>query len=191
MTPNFEPDPFEEALRNELQLGERVLWKGRKLRRFDFAALAVFFFAIPWTAFAIFWTMMAASGIGEGGFEGSGWIAYAFPAFGLPFIAVGLLMMAGPFVRYFTANNTLFAVTDRRLVEITLGRRITVKSTEGDRLGDITRSEGRDGSGKLTIEVPPKGGSGRKRSERILQLGEVMEIREAEQRIRELQQISS
>ena len=50
------------ALHRELREGEKVVWQGMKLARVEPKGFAIYFFAIPWTAFSLFWTAMAAWG---------------------------------------------------------------------------------------------------------------------------------
>jgi len=53
-TPNLPSPELESILRRELLPAERLLWSGRpdpaRLR----AAFAIWLFAVPWTAFALF-----------------------------------------------------------------------------------------------------------------------------------------
>lgn len=177
-------DPLDLALRRELQRGERVLWSGRPLPRVNLAAFAIWAFAIPWTAFAVFWTAMAYAGVSSMETEDSGILAYAFPLFGLPFILVGLGMMAGPFVPLFLARKTKFAITNQRLIRLRLGQRLVTQSVEGSRIGSIERSERRDGSGSLKI-VAEKflDSDGDSRTEHFV-IGEVADVMEAENQLR-------
>ena len=55
-------DPLEQALQRELRSGERVLWRGRRLPRVAWEGLFIWVFAIPWTAFSLFWTVTAFAG---------------------------------------------------------------------------------------------------------------------------------
>lgn len=132
--------------------GERVLWQAGRIARIDPKTFGIYVFAVPWTAFALLWTTLAAAGAGAA-FGSAGPLAWAFPLFGLPFIAVGLAMMAMPFYGYYTAAKTLYAITDRRLVRLTLGRSLKIESVPGERLGPMQRSERPDGSGSLSFAV--------------------------------------
>ena len=55
-------DPLKLALERELHGNERVLWSGKQLARVSWGGLAIWLFAVPWTAFAVFWTVMAKPG---------------------------------------------------------------------------------------------------------------------------------
>lgn len=179
--------PAQAALHSELQRGERVLWQGARIPRFQAGSLGIWLFAIPWTAFAVFWTTMAARGVSAGGFEDGGLIAWAFPLFGTPFIAIGLAMMAGPFLPLFGAGRTLFAITDQRLLEITKGRKLRTRSVPVGQIGMIERTERADGSGTLRITLGRWKDSDGDNQTELFELGEVVQVREAEQRLREAQ----
>lgn len=127
------------------------MWQSGRIARIDPKSFGIYLFAVPWTAFALLWTTLAAAGASA--FDGVGVLAWALPLFGLPFIAVGVIMMAAPFYGYHTAAKTLYAVTDRRLVRLTLGRSLKVHSIPGERLGEMQRSERPDGSGTLSFAV--------------------------------------
>ena len=141
------------ALHRELRHGERVIWEGMQLSRIEWKSFAIYLFAIPWTAFAIFWTFMAAQGASSMGGEGPGLLAWAFPLFGTPFIAAGLGMMAFPFLPLFQRGRVLFAVTDQRVLRIGLGRSLSVKSVPARRIGPVERQESPDGTGILSLAV--------------------------------------
>lgn len=177
-------DPLEMALQRELQRGERVLWKGRLLPRLNIAAFAIWAFAIPWTAFALFWTAMAYVGVNSMEPEDGGLIAYAFPLFGLPFILVGLGMMAGPFMPLFFARKTMFAITNQRLIQIRLGYRLVTKSVDGRSIGSVERSERRDGSGTLKIVAEKYTDSDGDAHTEHFVIGEVANVIEAESELR-------
>ncbi len=87
------PRHLQEKVARELETGEKVEWIDMPVPRFftPFSTSA-FLFAIPWTAFAIFW-VCGASGFKipdfSQGFD-------LFPLFGVPFILVGLGMLSSP-----------------------------------------------------------------------------------------------
>jgi len=178
------PDPLQLALQRELQAGERVLWSGRPLARVAWGALGIWIFAVPWTAFSLFWTSLAF--YGAQAFDEAGPLGYAFPLFGTPFIAIGFGMLSLPFLPLFGAGRTLFAVTDRRLLRIVLGPRLWTKSVPGERIGLIDRSERRDGSGTLKIVIGSHRDSDGDRRTDHFSIGEVDNVISVEARVREL-----
>lgn len=111
-------------------------------------SFGVWAFAIPWTAFSLFWTFAAAGGLSGDWPSGIGW---AFPLFGLPFVVIGLMMLASPLFAWRKARRSLCVVTDRRaiLFEATGFRDIGVRSFTPEALRDVRRTERPDGSGDL------------------------------------------
>ena len=60
------PADLDAIARDELAPGEAVAWAAQPdARRAALGALAVWLFAVPWTAFSVFWTAMAGSGIDD------------------------------------------------------------------------------------------------------------------------------
>ena len=76
------------ALERELGPDEDVLWHGWHLGRIDPRDFMIYVFAVPWTAFSIAWTGIAAMAIAGSGEDGPGLIGWAFPLFGLFFGAM-------------------------------------------------------------------------------------------------------
>ncbi|KWV90819.1 hypothetical protein [Erythrobacter sp. YT30] len=142
------------ALSRELEADEKVIWRGMQLARIDPKAFAIYLFAVPWTAFALFWTAMAFAGVsGAGEDTGAGLLAYAFPLFGTPFIAVGVGMLAFPFLPLWERGKVLYAITNKRILKLRLGRELSVKAVPRERVGAIERNEVRDGSGSIKLPV--------------------------------------
>lgn len=181
----FGPDPLESALRAELDAGEHLRWHGRAhMGAVNCAAFGIWLFAIPWTAFALFWTFMAYTGISET--EG-GLIKYAFPAFGIPFILVGLGMMAGPFLGLFANREVMHGITNRRVITlIKSGKTKRVKSLQARHIGPISRWEGKKGRGKLTIEThSTRDSEGNRKTETVDLIG-IDEVQRVGELVREL-----
>jgi len=176
----MQADPLETALQHQLRRGERVLWQGRQLARLSPRMFGNWFFAIPWTGFALFWSFMAWIGAGQAndGSMGGQVAAIMFPLFGLPFVLIGCWMLAAPFLARANAANTIFAVTDQRVLRLYLGSRLKVDSLEADKIGTLSRSESADGSGTLTIA-----GSGRRKG---FAIGDVADVRQADASVRQL-----
>jgi len=151
----FGPDRFDSALRSVLQPGERVLWKGRPRRRFDFSGFALWIFALPWTAFSLFWTFTAWRMTRIDSADGDAFtvMSYLFPLFGVPFILIGLAMMAAPVLAITLPGRTLHAVTDRRVLRLVAGRLSTLRSIPGGTIATVTAKPRPDGSGTLVLEL--------------------------------------
>lgn len=181
-------DPLDIALTRELQRGERILWQGRPIPRIQWAAFGIWLFAIPWTAFALFWTAMAYAGTQEMGGDEWSILSLAFPLFGVPFILVGLGMLSMPLLPLFTSRKVVFAVTDQRLIKLTLRKNLTSETVPADRVGMITRTEKPDGSGILKVATRIGVDSDGDRSTQTFDLGEVAGVMEAEDAIKEMQE---
>lgn len=142
-------DPLELALERELRHSERIAWQGQPVDRLLLSSFAIWFFAIPWTAFALFWIGGATGAL----FGNISWGGVVFALFGVPFVAVGIGMLTTPFLFKLSARRTIFAVTDQRLIKISLWRSLTTHSVPLDRVDVTERSESADGSGTLAITV--------------------------------------
>lgn len=139
---------LERALQRELQEGETVVWRGMKLPRIEPKGFGIYLFAIPWTAFALFWMAMAGLFTSS---PDAGLFGVIFPLFGLPFVVIGLGMLASPFVPYTQKGRILFAVTNSRVLQLNLGRDLEVISIPASRIRDIVRRESADGSGSVEV----------------------------------------
>jgi hypothetical protein len=128
------------VVQRELDSGERLLWTGRPNPESAAAGSwgGVFVGGIM-IAFAIFW-MGGASQAGAPPF---------FSAFGLIFIGAGLYAMASPFLTMSSASNTIYAITDRRILVIEDGATRKVQSYTADDIEHIERREKTDGSGDI------------------------------------------
>lgn len=186
MEPQFANDPLDMALDRELERGERILWQGRPISRIQWAAFGIWLFAIPWTAFAVFWTVMAYVGTQSAANEDWNWLSLAFPLFGVPFIVVGLGMMSAPFYPLIASRRAIFAVTDQRLIKLTLRKNLTSVTVPAARVGLITRKERSDGSGTLRIATHIGVDSDGDRSTHTFDLGEVAAVMDADDAIREM-----
>lgn len=143
-------------LRESLMPGERILWSARPAPGRMWPLFGIWLFAIPWTAFALFWELMALSGwlSGEAPRNLMDWgFGIVFPLFGLPFVAIGFVMLAIPLWGMRKAARTRHAVTNRRMITVSTGRRTEMLSVFLDRIGPIERSEGRDGWGSIKVQT--------------------------------------
>jgi hypothetical protein len=158
MMPNpTAPSPeLDSILRRELLPGEHLLWSAspapHKLR----AAYAIWLFAIPWTAFSLFWEAMAfmpwyASTHTPDAMKWS--FGIVFPLFGLPFIAVAFGMLWMPFKAQRKAAQTIYGLTDRRMIRVSAGKNRDSASVLYSHMGPIDVSAGSDGYGNLRIQT--------------------------------------
>lgn len=151
MQPPPLPDDAQRALAAELGRWERVRWRGVRLKRVDRAGFGIYLFAIPWTAFALFW-MALASGLGSG-FSSGRVVDMLFPLFGVPFVLVGLGMLAKPFLPLLRRGTTVFAVTDKRILRIDIGSTRRMRDIRPADILRVSKTVRRDGSGSIRLRT--------------------------------------
>lgn len=174
------------ALDRELAEGERVIWQAAQAGRVETSGFLIYIFAVPWTGFSIMWTILAAAGASQMGDESFGWIGLAFPLFGVPFILVGLAMLSAPWIPLFQKGRVLYAVTNRRVLRISLGRELVVKSLPGKRIGLIERRESRDGTGLLKLAAKVGEDSDGDARTEFFEVGRIADVKGAHDAIDEL-----
>ncbi len=148
------PRQMRDAVTQEFQ-GERILWAGRPSATRSFlVSLPIWLFAIPWTAFSLGWEWMALGGWLSGKPSPStthSIMGVVFPLFGVPFVLVGLGMMATPFLAWRWARRTVHIIGDKRIVTMTVGRSLKVKTHPTASITRLERIERRGGSGTLKV----------------------------------------
>lgn len=183
-----QPERFEALLRQELAPGERLLWHSRAIPRAKRGSMASILFAIPWTAFAVFWTAMAftVTRAGAGAAAGAdGLMQWVFPAFGLPFIAVGLFMFARPLLSRMAAARTAYGITNQRAIQLMARRGVLSESVPLTRIATFTRHERSDGSGTLQISLSGAAPLAARTQTTGFELGAVPDVRRAEHTLRQ------
>lgn len=129
-------------IRIELSDGEVLLWSGQPRQGVFLRGSDAFLipFSVMWGGFAIVWTVVAGSA------------SPLFALFGVPFVCIGLYLMVGRFfVDAAQRSNTVYAVTDRRLLIIRSGRRPSTSSTDIRSAGSIDLKEAANGRGTITF----------------------------------------
>jgi len=104
---------LDGEIRTYLQSGERVCWTGRPAQGVRLASRDIYLipFSLLWGGFAIFWESTALLTRTSGG---AGAPVF-FDLWGIPFVCVGLYMIAGRFfVDAWVRSRTVYAVTDSR-----------------------------------------------------------------------------
>lgn len=149
------PAHEQAILRQELDASESVQWIGRPIpRKVLIRSLGIYLFAVPWTAFSLFWESIALSMLFGGMTPESGPVPWGmrivFPLFGLPFVLIGVWLMSTPFYVAHKAKHTLYVVTSKRALIVSGGRKRNVESFPLTTLGQqIERKDSGDGSGSL------------------------------------------
>lgn len=168
---------LRQALERELGPDEAVRWHGWQLGSIDPRHFLIYVFAVPWTAFSLMWTALAASAIGA---PGIGLLGLAFPLFGLPFIAVGGWMLSRPFMPLWQRGRVLYVVTDKRVLKLAVGRDLTVSTVPAERIGRAERQELADGSGTITLAVKIGRDSDGDRQTENFAIGPVADVKAAQ-----------
>lgn len=182
--PSLLPERVRTLVEAELRPGEGLRWVDQPMpSRMALSALPATLFAIPWTAFALFWVWGASKASAKAPGPGE-----LFPLFGVPFVLVGLGMLTSPLWAMRAAARTVYVVTDRRAIVIASGvwGGVSVRSFEPEKLVDLRRDQRSDGSGSLVFgqdeKISSKGGR------RMVDYGflAVRDVREAEEYVRAL-----
>ena len=182
-TDNARMAQLRGALERELGADEGVLWHGWHLGRIDPRDFLIYIFAVPWTAFSIAWTGIAAMAIAGTGEDGPGLIGWAFPLFGLPFIAVGVWMLSRPFTPVLQRGRVLYVVTSKRVLKLGIGRVLEADTVPADHIGLAQRREQRDGTGTLQLAVKiGRDSDGDRQTEHFI-IGPVADVMGAQQAI--------
>lgn len=184
-----QPDHFEALLCQELAPGERLLWHARAVARVKRGTVPVFLFAIPWTAFSLFW--IGTSFVMINSSADDPWLMWIFPLFGLPFLGIGLFLLSRPFLSVIAARRTCYGITDQRVIQLFSGKGILSESVPVDRIGTITRRERRDGSGSLQLKIDDAASVPARKRVTGFDLGEVPDVRRAEQALRQAMERAS
>jgi hypothetical protein len=149
--------PLEAILDN----GEKLLWSGQPKQGLRFQTRDIFMipFSLMWGGFAIFWEIMALGifHIPHQNHEPKavGLIAWIFPLWGVPFVAVGLYMIFGRFF-YDAASRqkTYYGITDQRLIILKTLFSRNIASFDYGTLPSLNLTERRDGSGDILFGNP-------------------------------------
>ena len=133
----------------ELEPNEDVLWVDQPMAgRLARKTWPIVLFAIPWTAFSVFW-IYAAAGFQVPKF---GQVFEFFPLFGVPFVLIGIGMFCSPLWMRFKAVRTVYVLTDRRAIVFDGGRSMKVRSFGPEFLKNLERTQHADGSGDLVFD---------------------------------------
>jgi hypothetical protein len=151
------PRHLRDAVHAELAAGETVLWAGqpdpaRSMR----SSLGIVFFGVPWTAFSVFWTVMAFAMTRQANGTPAAF-GILFPLFGVPFILVGFGMLLSPRGASSRARATAYAVTDRRVLVVVAtenGRHKSVEAFVPVVGAGLKRTETGNGRGDLVLPRP-------------------------------------
>jgi hypothetical protein len=139
---------IERVLRPELESGEKLLWSGqpRQGLRLQPSDAALIPFSLMWGGFALFWEFSVFQ-------DGA---PIFFRLWGIPFVLVGLYLIAGRFfVDAWQRGRTFYGITNERVLIVSGLFQKQVKSLALRSLSDVTLSERGDRSGSITFGGTP------------------------------------
>jgi hypothetical protein len=181
-------------------LGESLLWAARPDRRIQaLLSCAIWLFAIPWTAFSLFWISVPVAALYESYFgvnigaprgAASG-MMWAFAIFGVPFVLIGFGMLLAPLGVLWKGRRTLYVLTNRRLAVLEGSRTVTLTSILPGDMQGFSRKEGPDGRGTLIIEQGFELDSDGDRRPRRTEIGVIDGVRKVEEMVRRLKDSAS
>jgi hypothetical protein len=152
-------NPGDAQLRaqSELLSGESLCWTGvADPGRAFVSALPAALFGIPFAGFALFWITAAYGGTHAMSRSSSNSFTHAFsffPLFGVPFLLVGLGIVLAPLWAYLKARDTVYAVTNQRVMIITGSNTRSVKSCTPADIVSVDHRERADGTGDVLIRT--------------------------------------
>ena len=173
--------------------GERILWAAQPGGNRQLTGFGICLFAVPWTVFALCWESMAimpwfaSKGMPEAMMWSFGGV---FPLFGLPFILVGFWMLYQPIRAILRAKQTVYALTERRLISLVIGPKTEMTSVIADRIGPISSSAGRVGWGRMSVQTHSRIDSEGDRITERLEMTGIPDVAGLERRLMELQRLS-
>ncbi|MCI8947602.1 MAG: hypothetical protein HFI91_11210 [Lachnospiraceae bacterium] len=129
-------------LKNYLAPDEQVVWRGKPMEGKIFSRNDIFMipFSILWGGFAIFWEFSVLLMP----------TPFFFKLWGIPFVLVGLYMMAGRFfVQEYRKKRTYYAITDKRILQLQ-GNKLSV--LERRQLPEMHMTVDKDGSGTIAFD---------------------------------------
>jgi hypothetical protein len=133
-----------EDIRSQLSSGERVLWSGQPrqgivLRGADALMIP---FSLMWGGFAVFWEASVISSNAPP----------FFVLWGVPFVLVGLYLIAGRFFAEAKQRaRTYYAVTNERILIVSGLFSRKIKSLNLRTLSDLSLSEGKSSHGTISF----------------------------------------
>jgi hypothetical protein len=139
---------YENEIHDQLTPDEKLLWSGRpaqgfRLHQEDAMAIP---YSILWLGFSIYWVVTVAN-----------MSAPLFSLlFGMVFVVVGLYLLLGRFcLNAARRKNTLYAVTNERVIIISGIATQSTKSLSIDTLSDVSLTEHANGTGTIYFGAVP------------------------------------
>ncbi len=141
----------QTAFQPYLLPGERLLWTGRPRQGLAFYPMDVLLipFSLMWGGFAIFWNYSVWTSFPDSGTPDD-WV---FKLWGLPFLAVGLYLIAGRFLfDAWVRRRSYYAVTNERILILRTSPTTKLISLDIQSLPMFELAEKRDGTGTIVFD---------------------------------------
>jgi hypothetical protein len=132
----------DSDLRSQLGLNEKLLWSGRPQQglRLQLSDALFIPFSLLWGGFACFWEW---SVIQSGA-------PFFFRLWGIPFVLVGIYMIVGRFFwEAYRRSQTQYGVTSERVMILSKGRTVNLKSLQLRTLSDVSLTVRSDATGSI------------------------------------------
>ena len=133
----------ENEVTEELEPDEQIIWTGQPDTKKLFTRADIFLvpFTLLWTGMPVFMVTTTRN------------IPFSiFMILPLFFIVIGMYITFGRFiVKTYRKKRTIYALTDRRVIEITDTSRRRVKTAVYSRIPNLSYSQGRSGGGSITF----------------------------------------
>jgi hypothetical protein len=185
--------PALKAFAEREFLGERMIWAERPDQRIvGFLSFGIWLFAIPWTAFSLFWISIpgaalyeAYTGANIGAPKGAPTLMmWVFALFGVPFVLVGFGMLLSPLLKLRKGSRMLYVLTNRRIAILEGGSFIRVTNILPGEITGFSRKEGPDGRGTLILSQGYDKDSDGDRVAKQTELGVINDVRKVEDLVR-------
>jgi hypothetical protein len=193
------PAPLKAFAEREFA-GEKLIWAARPdVRIAFFMSFGIWLFAIPWTAFSLFWISVPVTalletyaGINIGAPKGApSLMMWVFAIFGVPFVLVGFGMLLAPLFVLTKGRFTLFVLTGRRLAILQGRSTVRVTSFLPNEIKGFSRKEGTDGRGTVILSRGYERDSDGDSVARSTELGVIDDVRKVEQTLRDWKERAS
>ena len=93
------------------------------------------------------------------------------------------MKFAAPFLSFFQRGRVLFAITEHRVLKLSLGRELSVNSVPADKIRDRERRESADGTGTIDLTLSTQVDTYGGRRSHKMQVGRVERVFEAFQAV--------
>ncbi|WP_208678532.1 hypothetical protein [Synechococcus elongatus] len=184
------PPQLRQKIDRELDLREEILWIGQpepSLMILTGGTLAIALFAVPWTAFSVFW-MWAALGFQVPDLSRGFQPQYLFAMFGIPFFLIGIGMLLSPFWSWRQAFQTVYIITNQRAITFEGAGKTVIRSYYPQQFNNLYRKEGNNGIGDVIIAAETTRDSDGDRQRRELGFFNIRDPKEVEVILKKLAQ---